>query len=96
VSSSLHGIIIAHSYGIPAAWIAISEIHGSGVSADFKFLDYYSSVGLSEREIRPVPPTESLARIVEHCQLAPTSIDKESLREALVSEIANLDESRQA
>lgn len=44
ISSSLHGIICAHSYGIPAAWVRFgNRLKGDGI----KFEDYYSSVGLS-------------------------------------------------
>lgn len=43
VSSSLHGIICAHAYGIPAAWIRLSDnLKGDSV----KFDDYYAGVGL--------------------------------------------------
>ena len=42
VSSSLHGIIAAHAYGIPAAWFDLGEIDGDGT----KFHDYYESVNL--------------------------------------------------
>lgn len=42
VSSSLHGLIVSDSYGIPNGWIKINEIDDS---KDFKFYDYYSSLG---------------------------------------------------
>lgn len=51
VSSSLHGVIIAHAYGIPACLATVTDsrqqIHGDGI----KFKDYYASVGVD------VPPT---------------------------------------
>lgn len=40
LSSSLHGIIVAHSYGIPAIWIKGYSLE-PGV---FKFQDYFSSI----------------------------------------------------
>jgi len=50
ISSSLHGIICAHAYGIPAAHIVgKNEIFGDGV----KFEDYYKSVN-AEHELSTI------------------------------------------
>lgn len=40
LSSSLHGLIIAHAYGVPALWIRNKYV-GSSV---FKYYDYFSSL----------------------------------------------------
>lgn len=45
VSSSLHGVICAHSYGIPAHWAKLSDLP---IGDDFKFHDYYASIGHSD------------------------------------------------
>lgn len=42
LSTSLHGIIVAHAYGIPALWIKKGYIDTDG----FKFHDYFSSVDI--------------------------------------------------
>lgn len=44
LSTSLHGIIIAHAYGIPAIWVKKNFINTDG----FKFKDYFSSVDIRE------------------------------------------------
>jgi hypothetical protein len=45
LSSSLHGLIIAHAYQVPAIWIRHSDL-GEGNNVCFKFHDYFSSVDI--------------------------------------------------
>ena len=48
VSSSLHGVIVAHAYQIPAVCVKFSNnIFGSGI----KFKDYYASVNMPFNQI---------------------------------------------
>lgn len=44
LSTSLHGVIVAHAYGIPALWIKYKQL----ASDDFKYKDYFSSVEIPE------------------------------------------------
>jgi hypothetical protein len=46
ISSSLHGLIVSHAYGIKSTWYKVKnkELQGD----DIKFLDYYSSVNIPE------------------------------------------------
>lgn len=51
ISSSLHGIIAANAYGIPAAWVDFGPIKGD----DMKFEEYFMSVGV----VNPIKTTIS-------------------------------------
>jgi hypothetical protein len=46
ISTSLHGIIIAHAYGVPWTWLRIGDhaLHGD----DFKFEDFFSVLARDE------------------------------------------------
>ncbi|BBE74625.1 polysaccharide pyruvyl transferase family protein [Oharaeibacter diazotrophicus] len=47
VSSSLHGLIAAHAYGRPATWLKWGN---RPMGDDFKFRDYFASVGWDDAE----------------------------------------------
>lgn len=44
LSSSLHGLIVGHAYGVPSLWFKNKEIGGD----DTKFFDYFGSVGITD------------------------------------------------
>lgn len=81
LSSSLHGLIVAHTYGIPAIWV---EFGGSPLMGDnVKFRDYFASLRIKEYQPFTLSPdislNENLNRILpELSNLQPTSnmIDK--------------------
>ncbi len=60
VSSSLHGLIVAEAYGIPAVWV---EFGPSIPGWDFKFRDFYASIGkpgVRPFQVREATPPEEL------------------------------------
>lgn len=54
ITSSLHGIILAEAYGVPAIWY-----RGLKKEVDFKYLDYYASTG-RKPEIIPTSIEEAM------------------------------------
>ena len=78
VSSSLHGIILAHAYQIPATWIRLSDRIAGG---DFKFKDYYSSVKSKSNTLN-ISSQEDLNKVLDKSNLPDISLLKDSLMEA--------------
>lgn len=54
LSSSMHGLIVADSFGVPNQWLLLSR----GRISEYKFADYYSAFGISG--IKPLLPQDVL------------------------------------
>lgn len=77
LSSSLHGLIVSDSYGIPNSWIRLSD---KILGGDFKYLDYFSSVNRSEKSPNIVDSTQTIDILYEkRCLCKELHIDYESI-----------------
>jgi hypothetical protein len=47
LSSTLHGIIASHAYGVPCEWTKFTDLIGGD---DFKYLDYFSSINFNKTD----------------------------------------------
>lgn len=85
ISSSLHGIIVAHAYGIPAVWQRFSDkVFGD----DIKYQDYLESVELEyympEIQLKPYDKIEIEALFKKYPSLPKESV-LENLRDGLMA-----------
>lgn len=60
LSSSLHGVIISHTYNVPCRWITFKFILHGG---DFKFKDYFSAFDIDEKDVIPYKSDYNLTGI---------------------------------
>lgn len=77
VSSSLHGLIVSDSYGIPNGRIKITEIDSSN---DFKFRDYYTSLE-KPLETYFISGNEDIDQLISICKKPCTDIIETRKRE---------------
>jgi pyruvyltransferase len=85
ISSSLHGLIAADALGIPHVWTRVSgNIHGG----DWKFLDYFKSVGQNQI-IAPLAATTDLRKLEDLSGQAPRP-EMERRKDELISAFKTL------
>lgn len=48
ISTSLHGVIVSHTYRVPSLWVHFEELQKSLNGDNVKFKDYFSSVHINE------------------------------------------------
>jgi pyruvyltransferase len=66
ISSSLHGIIAAEAYNIPALWVRLSS---NIVGGDFKYNDYYEGTGRIPPKVVCIEPNTRLEDLVDRLSL---------------------------
>jgi hypothetical protein len=81
LSSSLHGLIVAHAYGIPAVWCDFADRPHAIAGDGTKFHDYFASIGL--HDLSPVILAQSEKKLsrswIDRAVLPQKNIDLQAL-----------------
>lgn len=75
ITTSLHGLVTADSYGIPAVWTTLEPALGGG---DFKFRDYESVITPGASRYVEFDPESTLDQLVARAARAPFETVKKS------------------
>jgi len=78
ISSSLHGLIVADAFGIPAIWVKFSDkVLGDG----FKFKDYFASVGRNDKSPLDINDNTSTEMIIDSFYPYKIEFDSDKLKQ---------------
>lgn len=80
LSSTLHGLIIADSYNVKNVWVKFSDDIGGG---NFKYNDYYSSIGVEDQEPFFINDESNLNEILKKAKVNPIKLDLNALLQSL-------------
>ena len=73
LSSSLHGLVVADSFGISNRWVEITDrVYGKG----FKFFDYYSAFKIPEPRPLGISGNETLEQLVSATKKTPDQAEE--------------------
>lgn len=61
ISSSLHGVIVANAYGIPARYMRVHSMPLSGIEG-LKFSDYFQSVSMPDHKPIVISPRQTITK----------------------------------
>lgn len=78
VTSSLHGMILAHAYGVPCVWVKFGDIRGG----TYKFRDYLMSVGKNDIQQLEIKEKIDEDELLENIDDSPIAWDPSALIES--------------
>ena len=78
ISSSLHGLILAHTYGVPARWIQIKDMR-LHQSQSCKFYDYLSGIGAEAQRPLVLSPAMTDLSVLSDIEATTVEISDQTL-----------------